>query len=106
MFLYEQIEQAKTFGAYKELPNYISSNLNPNFDLRDYQRDAFQNFVTYFENSSLRRTPTQTLFHMATGSGKTLIMAGLMLYLYEQGYRDFLFFVNLKQIIQKTKDIF
>jgi type III restriction enzyme len=31
---------------------------------------------------------------MATGSGKTLVMAGLMLYLYEKGYRNFLFFVN------------
>jgi len=46
------------------------------------------------------------LFHMATGSGKTLIMAGAMLYLYEQGYRNFLFFVNHTNIIEKTKDNF
>jgi type III restriction enzyme len=39
---------------------------------------------------------------MATGSGKTLIMAGLMLYLFKQGYRNFLFFVNLSNIVQKT----
>jgi type III restriction enzyme len=43
---------------------------------------------------------------MATGSGKTLIMAGLILYLYEQGYRNFLFFVNSTNIIEKTKDNF
>ena len=43
---------------------------------------------------------------MATGSGKTLIMAGLILYLYEQGYRDFLFFVNSTNIIEKTRDNF
>ena len=43
---------------------------------------------------------------MATGSGKTLVMAGLMLYLYEQGYRNFLFFVNSTNIIIKTKDNF
>ena len=43
---------------------------------------------------------------MATGSGKTLIMAGLTLYLYEQGYRNFLFFVNADNIIEKTKDNF
>jgi type III restriction enzyme len=43
---------------------------------------------------------------MATGSGKTLIMAGLMLYLYEQGYRNFLFFVSSTNIIEKTKDNF
>ena len=43
---------------------------------------------------------------MATGSGKTLIMAGAMLYLYEQGYRNFLFFVDSTNIIEKTKDNF
>jgi len=43
---------------------------------------------------------------MATGSGKTLIMAGLMLHLYQKGYRNFLFFVNSNNIIQKTKDNF
>ncbi len=43
---------------------------------------------------------------MATGSGKTLIMAGLMLYLYKQGYRNFLFFVNLSNIVEKTRENF
>jgi type III restriction enzyme len=43
---------------------------------------------------------------MATGSGKTLIMAGLIIYLYQQGYRNFLFFVNSTNIIEKTKDNF
>ena len=43
---------------------------------------------------------------MATGSGKTLIMAGLILYLYEKGYRNFLFFVNSTNIIEKTRDNF
>ena len=106
MYLYEQIEQAKNFGAYKELPKYIPDNLNPSFELRPYQKDAFCNFITYFENEALCRKPTQTLFHMATGSGKTLIMAGLMLYLFKQGYKNFLFFVNLSNIVQKTKENF
>lgn len=106
MYLYEQIELAKNFGAYKELPKYIPDNLNPSFELRPYQKDAFCNFITYFENEALCRKPTQTLFHMATGSGKTLIMAGLMLYLFKQGYRNFLFFVNLSNIVQKTKENF
>ncbi|SMG66740.1 Restriction endonuclease, type I, R subunit/Type III, Res subunit, partial [methanotrophic bacterial endosymbiont of Bathymodiolus sp.] len=53
-----------------------------------------------------KNTPTQALYHMATGSGKTLIMAGLMLYLYKQGYRNFLFFVNSSNIINKTRDNF
>ena len=33
-------------------------------------------------------------------------MAGLMLYLFKQGYRNFLFFVNLSNIVQKTKENF
>ena len=33
-------------------------------------------------------------------------MAGLMLYLYEKGYRNFVFFVNRSNIIEKTKDNF
>jgi len=53
-----------------------------------------------------KNAPTQALFHMATGSGKTLIMSGLMLYLYQQGYRNFLFFVNSTNIINKTRDNF
>jgi type III restriction enzyme len=43
---------------------------------------------------------------MATGSGKTLIMAGLILYLYKHGYHNFLFFVNLSTIVKKTEDNF
>ena len=43
---------------------------------------------------------------MATGSGKTLMMAGLIAYLYAQGYRNFLFFVNNNNIIEKTRDNF
>ena len=106
MYLYEQINVAKHYGQYKEFPTFIQDNLNPKFELRPYQIEAFRNFITYYENDSLRCNPTQTLFHMATGSGKTLIMAGLILYLYKKGYRNFLFFVNLANIVQKTKDNF
>lgn len=105
-FLFERIDSAKDYGAYSELPQYIRDNLNPTFELRPYQEAAFCNYITYFENPKLKQKPTQTLFHMATGSGKTLIMAGLMLYLYKQGYRNFLFFVNLSNIVRKTKENF
>ncbi len=43
---------------------------------------------------------------MATGSGKTVIMAGLILYLYTKGYRNFIFFVDSTSIIEKTKHNF
>ena len=97
-FLYEKIDTLREVGVSKELPKYIPENLNPNFELRPYQNNAFENFITYFESDKLCQKPTQTLFHMATGSGKTLIMAGLILYLYKHGYRNFLFFVNLSTV--------
>ena len=104
-FLYEKIDSLREAGYIESIPSYIEDNINPEFELRPYQIQAFENFVTYF-NSRFRTRPSQTLFHMATGSGKTLIMAGLILYLYKQGYRNFLFFVNLSNIVKKTKDNF
>lgn len=108
MFLFQQIEAIKDFGGevYKEMPDFIADNLNPAFELRPYQIDAFRNFITFYENEAKRPKPTQVLFHMATGSGKTLIMAGLIIYLYKRGYRNFIFFVNLDNIVKKTKDNF
>ena len=43
---------------------------------------------------------------MATGSGKTLIMAALILDLYKRGFRNFIYFVNSTNIIEKTCDNF
>lgn len=105
MYLFEKIDVLRDAGGVIEdsLPSYISNNLNKRFDIREYQKQAFQNFIYYYEKSNLVTKPTQTLFHMATGSGKTLIMAGLIIYLYKKGYRDFLFFVNSTTIINKTK---
>lgn len=104
-FLYESIETLRENGYALEMPSYIQENLNPSFELRPYQKIAFENFITHFESKSCPH-PTQVLFHMATGSGKTLIMAGLMLYLYKKGYRNFLFFVNLSTIVKKTEENF
>lgn len=104
-FLYEKIGVLRERGYTSDVPSYIPVNLNPAFELRPYQKIAFENFITHFESSKCPH-PTQVLFHMATGSGKTLIMAGLMLYLYKKGYRNFLFFVNLSTIVKKTEDNF
>lgn len=104
-FLYEKMDFLRESGYTVELPTFIPENLNPHFELRPYQKMAFENFIAHFENRNCPK-PTQVLFHMATGSGKTLIMAGLMLYLYKQGYRNFLFFVNLSNIVEKTKENF
>lgn len=104
-FLYEKIDILREQGYNASLPDYIPCNLNSKFEVRPYQKEAFENFITHYE-SKKRPNPLQVLFHMATGSGKTLIMAGLMLYLYKQGYRNFLFFVNLSNIVEKTKENF
>ena len=93
----------------KQMPPCITQNLNPTFELRPYQVEAFARFIHCYHKdvsgNPLQR-PLHLFFNMATGSGKTLIMAGLILYLYEQGYRNFLFFVNADNIIEKTKDNF
>lgn len=88
------------------LPEYVTSNLNPKFEIRDYQTEALNRFDYYLNVFKKRIRPTQLLFQMATGSGKTLIMAGCILQLYKQGYRNFIFFVGSTNIIEKTKDNF
>ena len=92
--------------AEVEIPNGISDNIK--FDIRPYQEEAFKRFL-YTEREEFDekpRKPLHLLYNMATGSGKTLVMAGLILHLYEKGYRNFLFFVNSNNIIQKTKENF
>ena len=106
-FLYEKLDVSREIGAIKEIPNFLKQGLSKRIELREYQKEAFENFITYFENEKLNKNKqVHTLFHMATGSGKTVIMAGLILYLYEKGYRNFLFFVNQTNILEKTKDNF
>ena len=106
-FLYEKIDVAKEFGMSIDVPEIIKSGLSKKISLREYQIDAFTNFALYFGNNRLRKNKqVHTLFHMATGSGKTVIMAGLILYLYIKGYRKFLFFVNQTNVLEKTIDNF
>lgn len=105
-YLYQKLDALKQFVGLKELPDYIMANLNDNIVLRDYQEEAFRYFITYAESDLIKDKRIHNLFHMATGSGKTVIMAGLILYLYTRGYRKFLFFVNQNNIIEKTRENF
>jgi len=104
--LEQEISILYKYDSFPEVPAIIKSNLNPLFQLRPYQIEVFSRFIYYMNNPQMKQKPTQLLFHMATGSGKTLIMAGAILYLYEQGYRNFIFFVNSTNIINKTRDNF
>ena len=107
-YLFEILDSVSEMGLLKsDVPTYLDENLNLNFRLRPYQREAFARFFHCLENDFPGKDrPLHFLFNMATGSGKTLIMAGLILFLYEKGFRNFLFFVNSTNIIEKTKDNF
>ncbi|WP_080234987.1 DEAD/DEAH box helicase family protein [Helicobacter pylori] len=81
-----------------ELPTHITSNLKQ--ELRGYQKQAIHN---YLERRKSHPTQKHFMFEMATGSGKTLVMAGLILECCKQGYQNFIFFVNSTSILEKTK---
>ena len=104
LFLHEEISAYKTFADSIEIPEIISNGLSPKIVLREYQEEAFRNFIINFNKSKNKQI--HNLFHMATGSGKTVIMAGLILYLYTKGYRKFLFFVNQTNVLEKTIENF
>ncbi|WP_088859731.1 DEAD/DEAH box helicase family protein [Brachyspira hampsonii] len=86
-----------------EIPISITKNIKNT--LRPYQINSLQYFIAYLNEYDNNKNK-HLMFNMATGSGKTLIMASLILYLYEKGYRNFLFFVNSVNIIDKTRENF
>lgn len=99
--LHDRIEN-QLFLQYTEIPNYIIDNLNHR--LRSYQEEALQRLM-YVENQDNGNLYNKLMFNMATGSGKTLVLAASILYLFkEKGYQNFLFFVNSTAIVNKTYD--
>ena len=111
LFLYQRLDALSEFELWnlldREIPDSITQNLNPGFEIRPCQEEAFARFIHCFNKGfGGKCLPLHLLFNMATGSGKTLVMAGLILYLYEKGYRNFLFFVNSANIIKKTQENF
>ncbi|MBC6443017.1 MAG: DEAD/DEAH box helicase family protein [Rhodobacteraceae bacterium] len=97
---------AKYGALNSDLPDDITGNLAPRITLRSYQRRALERWLFYIDRYEQRPKAPHLLFHMATGSGKTVLMAALILDLYRRGYRNFLFFVNSAQIIGKTRENF
>lgn len=98
---YSALEELQ--GALGTLPAYITSNIKHQW--RPYQTKALQRFIHYHAQYP-NKTGNHLLFEMATGTGKTLVMACLMLQIYQQGYRNFIFFVNSTNILEKTKQNF
>jgi len=107
--LYDEFNSYKNFAGADVFKNKaiektgILKNLNPAFPVREYQKEALGRFYYYCEEYHQKQKPIHLMFNMATGSGKTLIMAASILYLYKQGYRNFIFFTRLGNIIKKTK---
>ncbi|QIW53072.1 DEAD/DEAH box helicase family protein [Lactococcus raffinolactis] len=103
--LVEQAELAEKdlFNAHQGyiIPEYINFNLS--HTLRHYQDEALRNY--HYTKTQINPSPQHVLFNMATGSGKTDLMAGLILYLYQEyDYSNFLFTVNTNSVLMKTKD--
>lgn len=101
--LVEQAEHAEKdlFQETWAIPEYIINNLA--HTLRPYQDKALSNYR--YTQTQIKPNPQHVLFNMATGSGKTDLMAALILYLYQdQGYTNFLFTVNTNSVLMKTKD--
>ena len=84
-FLYDTLVQefGKRELARTEVPNYILDNLK--YEIRPYQEESFQRYILCDSDDFAGKPnrPFHLLYNMATGSGKTLVMAGLMLHLYD-----------------------
>lgn len=105
--LSQEFDALAKYGQLKTaIPEAITDNLASTIELRPYQIKALERWLFYIDTYDARPKAPHLLFHMATGSGKTVLMAALILDLYRRGYRNFLFFVNSAQIIEKTKENF
>lgn len=105
-FIYETYDTVSRSGFKDfraDLPDYLTKNLK--HPLRPYQQEAIGRYLHYKTDKN-RLIPEQVLYNMATGSGKTLLMAAIILEKYQQGERNFIFFVNNDNILTKTKDNF
>ena len=106
IFIYETYDTVSRSGFKDfraDLPDYLTKNLK--HPLRPYQQEAIGRYLHYKTDNN-RVIPEQVLYNMATGSGKTLLMAAIILEKYQQGERNFIFFVNNDNILTKTKDNF
>lgn len=100
----KQFDEPGLFGLNYQLPEYVQNNLKDN--LRLYQEAALRYFhYSQMKEDVANRHYKHLLFNMATGSGKTMVMAAIILYMFkEYGYQNFIFFVHTDAIVQKTKE--
>lgn len=95
----------KQTERYFTVPDYITNNLK--HQLRNYQAEALFNLNWTQKNDQVNQHYRHLMFNMATGSGKTDLMAGITLYMYgEFGYQNFMFVANSNAVVTKTRDNF
>lgn len=96
-------EEINLFNALRNIPSYIEENLK--HPLREYQLSALSYFIQTQKQPLANIEYNHLLFRMATGSGKTNLLASVILYLFEEySYKNFLFYVNSDAVIKKTYD--
>lgn len=103
-FLFSDIKKNGEYNTFRDnpLPNSITDNIHPSKKLRKYQEEAVKHFIWYYEQWDIEQCKS-LLFNMATGTGKTLVMACCILFLYEKWYRNFIFLVHQVQILTQAR---
>lgn len=103
------LNSLKSLGLFENkipmdrMPLYITANLKHR--LRGYQQAAIQNLDAVERMDHVDNPLNQLMFYMATGSGKTDIMAAVILYMYQElGYQCFLFTTSMTAVVNKTRD--
>ncbi len=99
-------DRATNEGGFTDTPEHILLNLK--HQSRPYQIEALGRYFHYSDINQRRDKSRglQLLFNMATGSGKTMLMAALLLDMYKRGHNKVVFFVNTTNIIEKTRENF
>ena len=84
-------------------PSYLKNNIK--YPLRTYQYEALKHLECIQDNKINVDNKKHFLFHMATGTGKTIVMATIILHLFKKyNYKNFMFFVHADSIIRKTNE--
>jgi type III restriction enzyme len=119
-----QYQSAIQFAAQVKIDNLKNIENLLRFSLRPYQLEALNAFELFwkdgFDSRSLKQKTIQKVtedngkifewpkigFEMATGSGKTLLMGAIILYLWHKGHRDFLILTPNTILFDKTIENF
>lgn len=90
-----------------QLPNFYYIDENLKHILRRYQQSALLYLNWSQKQVDANEKYNQLMFNMATGSGKTDVMAAVILYLFKEfKYTNFLFVSNTTAVVDKTKENF